>query len=179
MESVLLGMAAPVAASSAGNLLEGALRTAAVPFTALLQAITSTVSPESEDSAPAAIEGLHGGLDRQRDELAANIQKALTSAGVELTDPITLRISSTDGHLEVVGDHPQKALIEAALADEPDLADKFTEVATFEQLLTSVANPEDPEVVPLGDAGQEVITATFTASDERARLEFDGDSPLA
>jgi hypothetical protein len=172
MEAVLLGMAAPVAANSAGNLLEGTLRTAAVPFTALLQALTSTMSSESEDSASAVIQGLPGNLSMQRDELASQIQKALSSAGIELADPLALRISPTDGHLEVVGDHPQKALIEAALADDPKLAEKFNEVAALEQLLKTICQPEDSEVVALGDDNKEAMTAIFTASDETSMLEF-------
>lgn len=172
MESVLLGMAAPVAVTSAGSLLEGTLRTATQPFAALLQALTFPTSTESEDSVPSGIEELHGSLESLRDDVAAKIEKALTSAGVDLAEPITLRISPTDGHLEVVGDPPQKALIEAALADDPDLVNEFTEVAALEQLLATMAKPTDSTIVPLGQDEQDPVTAIFTMNGESADIEF-------
>jgi hypothetical protein len=175
MESVLLGMAAPAAVGTAGSLLDRTLHAAAEPFAVLLHAIGSAALPEGNESAAAASDTLHGKLDVLRNELAGAIENALTSAGVDLSEPIALRISEADGHLEVAGDHPQKAIIEAALADDPDLANKFAEVAALTQLLAAVNKLDETnstDAVALGQAEQYSVTALFSANDDGAILEF-------
>jgi hypothetical protein len=175
MESVLLGLAAPAAVGTAGSLLERSLETVGKPFAAFLHAITATPS-KGEDASPATIEGLHDNLKTLREELAASIEKVLKSAGVDLTDPITIRISPADGHLEVVGDHPQKALVESALAGNRDLADNFTELAALQEVLEAgkeLNESDSNETVALGEVDQDEVTAVFTAnSQEGAMLEF-------
>jgi hypothetical protein len=111
-------------------------------------------------------------LQTLRDDLAAKIEKALRNAGIDLAEPLALRISPTDGQIDVAGDHPQKALIEAALADSSGLVDSFNEVAALAQLLTTIAKPTDPETVSLGEVEQGGITALFTVDENGATLEF-------
>jgi hypothetical protein len=173
MESVLLGLAGPAAAGTAGSLLERTLHAAAEPFAAVLQAASSALKQEEGGGAGAVtLEGLHESLQTLRDDLAAKIEKALRNAGIDLAEPLALRISPTDGQIDVAGDHPQKALIEAALADSSGLVDSFNEVAALAQLLTTIAKPTDPETVSLGEVEQGGITALFTVDENGATLEF-------
>jgi hypothetical protein len=175
MESVLLGLAAPAAAGTAGSLLERTLQTAVEPFAGLLHAISSAMSPEGDASVPVTIDSLHGNLASLRSELATQIEEALTSAGIDLSEPITLRFSEANGQLEVVGVHPQKTLIEAALADNPDLAENFAGVAALQQLLAAadkLGGPDGGEIVPFAATEQDAVTALFTKDDDGATLEF-------
>jgi hypothetical protein len=175
MEPVLLGLAAPAAAGTAGNLLERTFHTAAEPFAALLDAFTSALSSQNPESTSAVIDSVDGQLESLQTELATEIESALTAAGIDLTEPIALRISKADGQLEVAGAHPQKALIEAALADNPDLARKFTAAVALEQLLTATDRLEDSDAahaVELGEAEHDAVTALFTKNDDGTTLEF-------
>lgn len=129
MEQVLLGLAAPAVVGTAGNLVERSLASVAEPFATVFEAIAEALSLASDE--PAAL--VTGDL---QSELAARIASTLAAAGIDLSEPIELRLSSTDGQLEVIGEHSQKALIESALADVPDLARKFTEFAAHETGVT-------------------------------------------
>jgi transposase len=106
-------------------------------------------------------------LDQLQSQLAGEIEKSLSAAGVELTEPLTLRISPTDGSIEVVGDHPQRALIESALADEPDLAAQFAELFALRQELNAEDDENDSEVT-FGES--ESLTAIFSADENGPTL---------
>ena len=163
MEPVLLGLAATSAASEAGSLLEHTFKTLAEPFATVLHAVAEAMSSENEESAPIETSDLKSHLEQMQASLAGRIQQALASAGVELTEPLELRISEIDGTLEVVGEHPQKALIESALADDSDMARGFNELIALQQLLTSTDEAENgisKHVLfgePKNDAGDGVV----------------------
>jgi hypothetical protein len=175
MEPVLLGLAAPAAAGTAGNLLERTFHTAAEPFAALLDAFTSALSSQNPDSTSGVIDTFDGQLESLQTELATEIDSALTAAGVDLSEPIALRISEVDGQLEVAGAHPQKALIEAALADNPDLARKFTAAVAIEQVQSATDRLDDSDAAHAAESGgaeHDAMTALFTKNDDGAILEF-------
>jgi hypothetical protein len=156
LQPVLLGLAAPSAANATGSLLERAFDSVAEPFAMMLDAAAQVLAGEDEAATESADAGSY--LDQLQVQLAGEIEKALSAAGIELTEPITLRISPTDGSLEVVGEHSQRALIESALANEPDLAERFALRQASE-----IENKENDEFVPLGEANS--VSAIFTGSE--------------
>ncbi len=174
MEPVLLGIAATSVASEAGSLLRQTFETVAEPFATVLHAVAEAMSAENEESAPLETGDLKSHLEQMQASLAATIQQALASAGVELTEPLELRISEIDGSLEVVGEHPHKALIESALADDPDLTGAFSELIALHQLLTATdeSDEEDSDIVPFGDPENDAVTALFSAQEDVATLTF-------
>lgn len=174
MEPVLLGIAATSAASEAGSLLERTFETLAEPFATVLHAVAEAMSAENDESAPIETGDLKSHLEQMQASLAATIQQALASAGVELTEPLELRNSEIDGTLEVVGDHPQKALIESAFADDPDLSQGFSELIALHQLLTAndESDDENSGIVSFGDPENDAVTALFSAQDDVATLTF-------
>jgi hypothetical protein len=174
MEPVLLGLAATSAASEAGSLLERTFETLAEPFATVLHAVAEAMSSENEEPAPIETGDLKSHLEQMQASLAGSIQQALASAGIELTEPLELRISEIDGSLEVAGEHPQKALIESALADDPDLARAFSELIALQQLLTETdeAKEENSEMVLFGEPVNSAVTAVYSTDGIAATLNF-------
>lgn len=176
MEPVLLGLAAPSAVSAAGNLLERTLNTLAEPFSAVLHAVADSLSPANEEQAAVQAADLQLDLAELQTNLASRIEQALASAGVELTEPLQLSISEIDGSLEVVGEHPQKALIESALADDRELSRDFSEALALQQLLAAAKESEEAnsaDATALGEAETAAITALFW-SDETGSIDEAG-----
>jgi hypothetical protein len=165
LQPVLLGLAAPSAANAAGSLLERTLESVAEPFAMILDAVAETLA--SEEQTESESDAASTNLDALQIQLASQIEEALSAAGIELNEPIELRISPTDGSIEVVGDHPQRALIESALADEPDLAAQFAELLALRQA-TEVDDEESNEFVSFGEADS--LSAVFLSSENGAEL---------
>lgn len=165
LQPVLLGLAAPSAANAAGSLLERTFESVAEPFAMMLDAAAQVLAGEEDATAESTDAASY--LDQLQVQLAGEIEKSLSAAGVELTEPLTLRISPTDGSIEVVGDHPQRALIESALADEPDLAAQFAELFVLRQELNAEDDENDGEVA-FGES--ESLTAIFSADENGPTL---------
>ncbi len=142
MEAVLLGLAAPAAVSTAGNLLERSFDTLSKPFSAILKSMTDSETQVNKTSALAEIADLQSELADLQASLATRIQNALSAAGVKLAEPLQLCISEIDGTIEVVGDHQQKALIEAALADDPAFSHDFATALAMQQLVSASEQAE-------------------------------------
>jgi hypothetical protein len=176
MEPVLLGLAAPSAVNEAGNLLDRTLRSAAKPFAAILHAVASSLTPNADvsDSSRLGTDDLKTYVENLQANLADRIKDALKSAGVSSGEPISLRIAEVDGRFEVAGDHPQKTLIESALAHEEDIAEQFAELVALRQLLAAAdeAEAETTDSVSLGLAEQEAVLAIFSFDEGAAKLEF-------
>lgn len=173
MEPVLLGLATPAAVNAAGNLLSRTLSTLAEPFSAVLHAVADSFAPANEEQAAVQVADLQTALAELQSHLASRIEQALASAGVELTEPLKLSISEIDGSLEVVGEHPQKALIESALANDPELSRSFAEAIALQQLLAGADEAEEANSVDsmtLGVAENDAITALFSIDETGAKL---------
>lgn len=171
MEPVLLGLAAPSAVNTAGNLLERTFNTLAEPFSAVLHAVADSLAPANEEQPAMQVADLQIASAELQTNLATRIEQALDSAGVKLTEPLQLTISPIDGRLEVVGEHPQKTLIESALADDPELAQDFSTAVALQQLLAAEA-PESEDDVALGAASDNSLTAQFTLDETGASLKL-------
>lgn len=149
MEPALIGLAG-ASASKVGDLLERTTRAAARPFSAVLHAAADVLSPAAVSAGQPA---------SPTDELAQRIQEDLALAGVELTEPLELALNR--GKLEVVGEHPQKTLIEAALAQDPGLAGELREL---------IASHESWDAASLPDAN--ALSMLFSQTSGPPRLEF-------
>jgi transposase len=167
IQPVLLGLAAPSAANAAGSLLERTLESVAEPFAMMLDAAAQVLAGEEDATAESTDAASY--LDQLQMQLAGEIEKSLSAAGVELTEPLTLRISPTDGSLEVVGDHPQRALIESALADEPDLAAQLAELLALRQAFDAKDDENDGRVL-FGEPDS--LSAIFSSDESGATLSF-------
>lgn len=168
MEPVWLGLAAPSIVSTAGNIGRTALR----PFSAALELASALgsvpVAEESADGALARSKNPHTLLlsdlltgqpldgdgrieiadirvhaDRLQDNLQRRIAELLQDACISLEEPVHLRISPTDGQLEVVGDSPQRAIVEAVLAANPSIATDFSQLAAMRSLLAAADKHRD------------------------------------
>ena len=173
MEPVLLGLATPAAVNAAGNLLSRTLNTLAEPFSAVLHAVTDSFAPANEEQAAVQVADLQTALAELQSNLASRIEQALASAGVELTEPLKLSISEIDGSLEVVGEHPQKALIESALANDLELSGDFAEAFALQQLLAGADEAEEAnsaDAIALGVAENDAITALFSTDETGSKL---------
>jgi len=77
--------------------------------------------------------------DSLRDDLERRLQQALREAGVDMGtgggSDVRLRISPSDGVIEVLGDHPQRVAIEAVFAGDPQLSSDFRQLVSINQLL--------------------------------------------
>ena len=72
--------------------------------------------------------------DGAQDRLERRIQKKLSDAGISLDTPVRLRISQFDGLIEVTDNHPQRALIEAAL-NESSIAGDLRKLIAIREVL--------------------------------------------
>jgi hypothetical protein len=176
MEPVLLGLAAPSAANAASNLLERTVNTLSKPFAAVLHAMTDSADTADQTAPALEVANLETQFAKLQTNLAQQINKALASAGVELTEPLELRVSEIDGSLEVVGNHPQRALIESALADDEQLSQNFTTAIALQQLLAAFEAAEEvdssTDSVDLSRAEDNEVTGLFSNEGAEVTLTF-------
>ncbi|NOY42088.1 MAG: hypothetical protein GXP26_09660 [Planctomycetes bacterium] len=104
------------------------------PRFALLSKLLAGKSPSGTPS-NLTIEDVQSHANNLQADLQQRIQDALAGAGVELEQPLRLKISGADGSLEVDGAHPQRAIIEAALNSDPSLATDFQQLSSERKIL--------------------------------------------
>ena len=140
MDALPLGLAAPVIGSALGSVgrVASAVRS---PFTAIFEAASQKLPSESA-GVETELEGLQGHLGSMQRNLEQRILEALSSAGIEIDGPIELKISEFDGSLEVSNGHPQRAVIEAALAADASIAVDFRRLSAIHSLLNT-SEPTD------------------------------------
>ena len=63
----------------------------------------------------------------------------LDESGIDLQEKLTLRLNP-QGNLSTAGEHPQKERIDAMLADSPELADAFKDIASHSELARDIGN---------------------------------------
>ncbi len=209
MDPVLLGLAAPKLLSAA----TAVGRRAAEPFAEALDAARGLLGEKSElqatptKLAPARnphsqllsesltgqplisgdgsieIEDIRTHADALQDSLQRRIHELLERSGIKHDSAVQLRVSPLDGQLEVEGDTPQRAVIEAALASDPSIAADFRQLSAMRSLLAAAdkhtefaeAYARDPyqavdDFAELFDAG---LRATLQSTLAEAQLRFD------
>ncbi len=210
MEPVWLGLAAPKLLSAA----TAVGRRAAEPFAEALDAARGLLGEKSElqlaptklapasnphsqllsesltgqplisGDGPIEIEDIRTHADALQDSLQRRIHELLERSGIKLDSAVQLRVSPLDGQLEVEGDTPQRAVIEAALASDPSIAADFRQLSAMRSLLAAAekhtefaeAYARDPyqevaENAELFDAGLRA-TLQFTLTEAQLRFEF-------
>ena len=208
MEPIWLGLSAPKlisAASAVGH-------RAAEPFGVALEAARSMLREESApDSTPAVLapamnphlqllsemltgQSLGGNSSRleiddirtHADDLQVSLQRRirqlLDRSGIDHNEPVRLRVSPLDGQLEVEGDTPQRAVLEAALASDPSIAADIRQLVAMRSLTSAAtenaefveAYARDPnqavlDYAELFDTGQSLV---LQSNQTTAELRF-------
>jgi hypothetical protein len=144
MEPLLLGLAAPSIASTAGaigRVVAPVAKLITAPFASVLQQESQPPAASSSQAAETqAIElkDLHAHSEALQTDLESRIQRAIKDSGVQLNFPIRLRLSEFDGRLEADAvASPQREILEASLASDPSLADDFRQLAAVQKLLSA------------------------------------------
>lgn len=127
MEQVLLGIAG-ASAVDAGNVLERSSRAILEPFADVLHAVANSLTAQNEE--------LSIDSDSHVNSLIKQIEEALSFAGIEIAEPLELTVN--DGKISVVNDDPQRALIEAALAQTPSLAEELSRLLESSEEATAL-----------------------------------------
>ncbi|QEG34774.1 hypothetical protein [Bythopirellula goksoeyrii] len=156
MEQVLLGIAG-ASAVGAGNLLQRSSRAVLEPFSDVLHSLANSFSPQDNET---TLENV-----QHEKPLGERIEASLSTAGIEITEPLELTV--IDGKLAVVNDHPQRALIEAALAQDPTLVEglsRLLERSEGSSTLSSVFPS------PLTDQQQRIAVFSRLAGEPRLEL---------
>ena len=63
----------------------------------------------------------------------------LDASGIDLQEKVTLRLDN-EGQLTTSGEHPQKEQLNAMLAQSPDLAETFKDIASHSELMRDIGN---------------------------------------
>ena len=148
MDHSIFALAAPVL----GTAIQGVRQLTSVavePFAAVLQSAQNKSSQETGVYAEALQE-----LSHQSSELAAELhsrlQNVLQASGIQLDEPIRLRLSAFDNQIEVVDPHPERALLEAAINKDSNLVRDFQKYSAIAGYFTTdrdallVLNPNNP-----------------------------------
>lgn len=85
------------------------------------------------------VSALSDNVSRLQDGFIDRLYSVLSGQGVDLSSKLTLRLDEKD-MLAVSGNHPEKATVEAALADHPELSVAFGEIASQSELLRDMRN---------------------------------------
>jgi hypothetical protein len=153
------------------------------PHSQLLSEMLTGQSLSSGDGS-IQIDDIRTHAEALQDGLQRRIHELLDRSGIEFDEAVQLRVSPLDGQLEVEGDTPQRAMIEAALASDPSIAADFRQLSAMQSLVNATnkhsafaeAYARDPYQAvadhgELFDAGQ-VATLQFTLSEAELRFDF-------
>ena len=72
--------------------------------------------------------------DDLQDSLQRRIRELFDLQGIELEEPVQLRVSPFDGQLEIASDSSQRAMVEAALASDSTIAADFRQLAAMRSI---------------------------------------------
>mgnify|MGYP003623762405 CR=1 FL=1 len=85
------------------------------------------------------VQALGNNISSLQDAFVDEVYASLSSAGIDLTEKITLRLDGAN-RLGLTHEHPEKERIETALAGNPALSEAFSEIASQSELLRDVNN---------------------------------------
>jgi hypothetical protein len=94
----------------------------------------------AEATEPLSIADIQTHVEQLQTDVEQRIESVLADAGIRLDSPLQIALSGIDGSLEVVGAHPQRAAIEAALNSDPTLAADFQVLSAEQKLLEHYAS---------------------------------------
>lgn len=94
---------------------------------------------EISDRGANALDALKERAGALQENFLDRLYARLDNGGVDLTEKLTLRLND-EGRLIAAGEHPQKERVDAMLADSPDLADTFRDIASHSELIRDIGN---------------------------------------
>ncbi len=127
-----IGDPAASAPSSLSQLTDAASLSALVPR---LQAALAEIAGPGGN----VLDSLSRNVESLQDGFLETLYGALSEAGINLNEKLTLRAGAASA-LCVVGEHPQKELIEEELRQHPELSAAFAEIASQSELLRDITN---------------------------------------
>lgn len=94
---------------------------------------------EISDRGGNALDALKERAGNLQENFLDRLYTRLDEGGIDLTEKLTLRLNA-EGRLSTAGEHPQKEHIDAMLADSPDLANTFMDIASHSELIRDIGN---------------------------------------
>lgn len=179
MEPLVVGLSAPSIVSAVGNAASAVTK----PFASILHGI----SARSESEGPVGIQltDLELRAAELEKQLSTRIDEAIEYSGAEIDSDLRLRLSELDGRMEVVSGTQDRAILEAALATDPSIAEEFKELTALKQMLTAASkhsefserysrNPEQSVAAfDWRSGGSLEALLKFGDAGERSRIEFE------
>lgn len=105
------------------------------PMSGKLDALLEEIS----DRGANALDALNERAAGLQENFLDGLYSKLDASGIDLQEKLTLRLNP-QGELTAAGDHPQKERIDAMLADSPELADAFKDIASHSELARDIGN---------------------------------------
>ena len=112
-----------------------------LPFTSLINDLRSQVTTLG----PVDLATTDADADQVMEHLRTLIRERLEEAGIEDLDQLELQLDASTGRITVVGDHPDRALIEASLNDDAALVDAFARLAKSLDATVRLTMDETPD----------------------------------
>ncbi len=135
MNPILAGLAIPNALPTA-RMAARALQAATTPFGQVLDLaigrMQETPASDLKESTRSELQALAGSL---KEGLQQKIEQAMADSGIRLNEEVRLRLNPQSGQIEVVGHHSNRATMEMALANDPEIGDDFRQLVAIRQLL--------------------------------------------
>lgn len=98
-----------------------------------------TLLEEISDRGANALDALQERASALQENFLDRLYTQMDAQGIDLQDKVTLRLGN-DGRLATSGEHPQKEQINAMLAQSPDLAETFKDIASHSELMRDIGN---------------------------------------
>lgn len=98
-----------------------------------------TLLEEISDRGANALDALQERASALQENFLDRLYTQMDARGIDLQDKVTLRLDN-DGRLATSGEHPQKEQINAMLAQSPDLAETFKDIASHSELMRDIGN---------------------------------------
>jgi len=146
-----------------GNL---ARLTDSASLSALNPKLRSTLEDISERGGN-VLETLEQNVSDLQEGFLDTLSDRLDAAGVSLDEKLTLSMDD-EGALSVLGDHPDKARIEQALSDAPELSSAFGELASQSELIRDIRSLRRVVTTRVGAAAYDAVGAATTDTAETA-----------
>ena len=98
-----------------------------------------TLLEEISDRGANALDALQERASALQENFLDRLYTQMDAQDIDLQDKVTLRLDN-DGRLATSGEHPQKEQINAMLAQSPDLAETFKDIASHSELMRDIGN---------------------------------------
>ena len=133
MEPIWLGLARPTVFSAASAVAHAA----AQPFTVVLDAAGKMLDSSQGPAAATPVQDIRTQVDKLQYSLQRRIHQLVKNSGIKFEGEFQLRMSPVSGQIDVEGNSPQRAVLEAVLSSDPSIAADFRRLAAMHRLLNT------------------------------------------